>query len=58
MLWLIHIDVWQKSTHYCKAVILQLTINIIIFYKTIKNTQLTFEWTLIDMKEFAMREKG
>ena len=26
-LWLIHIDVWQKSTHYCKAVILQLKIN-------------------------------
>ena len=23
-LWLIHVDVWQKSTQYCKAIILQL----------------------------------
>ena len=26
-LWLIHVDVWQKSTQYCKAIILQLKIN-------------------------------
>ena len=26
-LWLIHIDVWQKSTQHCKAIILQLKIN-------------------------------
>ena len=26
-LWLIHVDVWQKPTQYCKAVILQLKIN-------------------------------
>ena len=25
--WLIHIDVWQKPTQYCKAIILQLKIN-------------------------------
>ena len=25
--WLIHVDVWQKLTQYCKAVILQLKIN-------------------------------
>ena len=25
--WLIHVDVWQKSTQYCKAIILQLKIN-------------------------------
>ena len=23
-LWLIHVDVWQKSTQHCKAIILQL----------------------------------
>ena len=23
-LWLIHIEVWQKPTQYCKAIILQL----------------------------------
>ena len=26
-LWLIHADVWQKLTQYCKAIILQLKIN-------------------------------
>ena len=26
-LWLVHIDVWQKPTHYCEAIILQLKIN-------------------------------
>ena len=26
VLWLIHVDVWQKPTQYCKAIILQLKI--------------------------------
>ena len=26
-LWLIHVDVWQKPTRYCKAIIFQLNIN-------------------------------
>ena len=26
-LWLIHVDVWQKSTQYCKEIILPLKIN-------------------------------
>ena len=26
-LWLVHVDVWQKTTQYCKAIILQLKIN-------------------------------
>ena len=26
-LWLIHVDVWQKPTQYCKAIILELKIN-------------------------------
>ena len=25
--WLIHVDIWQKPTQYCKAIILQLKIN-------------------------------
>ena len=29
-LWLIHVDVWQKPTYYCKAIILQLKINKIL----------------------------
>ena len=27
-LWLIHVDLWQKSTQHCKAIILQLKINL------------------------------
>ena len=26
-LWLIHVDIWQKPTQYCKAIIFQLKIN-------------------------------
>jgi len=26
-LWLIHVDLWQKPTQYCKAIVLQLKIN-------------------------------
>ena len=26
-LWMIHVDVWQKATQHCKAIILQLKIN-------------------------------
>ena len=26
-LWLIHVDIWQKTIQYCKATILQLKIN-------------------------------
>jgi len=28
-LWLIHADAWQKPKQYCKAIILQLKINIL-----------------------------
>ena len=43
-LWLIYVDVWQKSTHYCKAIILQLkiksktyTLKILRKYEKFKN---------------------
>ena len=26
-LWLIHVDIWQKPTQYCEAIILKLKIN-------------------------------
>ena len=39
-LWLIHVAVWQKSTQYCKAIILQLKIKKIIF-KDKKKTKVT-----------------
>ena len=26
-LWLIHVDVWQRPTQHCKAIILQLKVN-------------------------------
>ena len=28
-LWLIHVDVWQKLTQYCKTIILKLEINLL-----------------------------
>ena len=32
-LWQIHVDVWQKPTLYCKAIILQLKVNDFFFFK-------------------------
>ena len=29
-LWLIHADVWQKPTQYCKTIIFQLKLNIFL----------------------------
>ena len=29
-LWLIHVDVWQKPTQYCKVIIFQLKINLFL----------------------------
>ena len=34
--WLIHVDVWQKATLYCKAIILQLQINKFKFKERIR----------------------
>ena len=41
-LWLIHVDVWQKLTRYCRTIILQLKINTFNYLKTrgcFSNTQ-------------------
>ena len=38
-LWLIHADVWQKPTQHCKAIILQLKINLKKFFKKDKTHQ-------------------
>ena len=42
-LWLIHADIWQKPTQYCKAIILQLRINK-IFLKSSLRTSLVVQW--------------
>ena len=34
---LIRVDVWQKLTHYCKAIILHLKINVKITKRYLKN---------------------
>ena len=40
---LIHVDVWQKPTRYCKAIILQLNINFFFNYeKNLKATKNIF----------------
>ena len=33
-LWLIHVDLWQKTAQYCKEVILQLKVNFFFFLKS------------------------
>ena len=36
-LWLIHVDIWQRPTQYCKVIFLQFKINVIdAYYKTEK----------------------
>ena len=40
-LWLIDVDVWQKPTQYCKAIILQLKINKFIFLKKSREARTT-----------------
>ena len=42
-LWLIHVGAWQKPTQYCKAIILQLKIDIL---KKKKNHPEGTEWVL------------
>ena len=37
--WLIHFDVWQKPTQYCKAIIFPLKINKMVATTTTKNKQ-------------------
>ena len=40
-LWLTHVDVWQKPTQYCKAVILQLKID--LFFKKAQSQTIEFK---------------
>ena len=40
-LWLIHADVWQKTTQFCKASIFQLKINKFLNFMEKKQIQLT-----------------
>ena len=48
-LWLIHVDVWQKPTKYCKAIILQLKMNKFNYFKKIPSTFCSFisTWALL-----------
>ena len=58
-LWLIHIDVWQKPTLYCKAIILHLKINLKIAQEKKKtvNTHLTSRRISKTIKEILKREE-
>ena len=40
-LWLIHVDVWQKPTQFCKAFILQLKNNFLKIKKKITKQKVT-----------------
>ena len=52
-LWLIHLAIWQKSTQYCKATILQLKINIFKYIISILFLPICLLWSLqIDLYFF------
>ena len=54
-LWLIHVDVWQKPTQYCKTIILQLKINKFkIFLKRVKASQ----WRSVSFRGQLKRSNG
>ena len=42
--WLIHVDVWQKPTQHCKAIIFQLKINKFSEINKIKNKENLNKW--------------
>ena len=45
-LWLIHVDVWQKPTQYCKAITLQLKIHKLKKNRMAGNENVLFPRTL------------
>ena len=48
-LWLIHVEFWQKTTKFCKAIILQLKNYIYIYiYIYIKNKQNNYQYIIKD----------
>ena len=64
--WLMHIDVWQKATQYCKAIILQLKIDkvlkrkkehILRFQETKKEHILKFQVTNKNSAQIKEKEK-
>ena len=57
-LWLIHVDVWQKPTQYCKAIILQLKVNtfFILYHPPPRILEIKAKinkWDLIKIKSFC-----
>ena len=57
-LWLIHVDVWQRPTHYCKAIILQLKINTLkIITKISNNDSSYFIGTAVQVTEHNLCEE-
>ena len=55
-LWLIHADIWQRPTQYCKAIILQLKINLKI--KTVNKSNHTHTHTHIPGTAGQGKHKG
>ena len=53
-LWLIHADIWQRPTQYCKPIILQLKINLKI--KTVNKSNHTHTHTHTNLRHSWTRE--
>ena len=52
-LWLIHVDVWQESSQYCKIIILQLKIKNLRRYALLFIQCLIFKHRLIVMQGYT-----
>ena len=46
-LWLIHVDIWQKPTQHCKAIILHLKIKKKNFFKVKLNGKILFLFSIM-----------
>ena len=56
--WLIHVDVWQKPTQYCKAMILQLKINKFNYLKKIPEKEMATHSSILAWKNPWTEESG
>ena len=55
-LWLIHADVWQKPTQYCKAIVLQLKINHFL-QKEVETIELVAQRSMFHIKMLPMGKR-
>ena len=55
-IWLVHADVWQKTTQYCKAIVLQLKINHFL-QKEVETIKLVVQRSMFHIKMLPMGKR-